>query len=98
MTITWTAPKNDGGTDIFNYVIEYRAEGAFKWKRANPSDTVPVCRYSVKGLQEKQVYEFRVAAENRAGVGPSSEATMPVKAEEKVCKYRGFSYTTVQNK
>ena len=85
MTLTWTPPKNDGGTDIFNYVIEYRAEGAFKWKQAN-SETVPVTTYTVKSLRENEVYEFRVAAENRAGVGPCSEATMPVKAEEKVCK------------
>lgn len=86
ITLTWTAPKNDGGAPIENYVIEYRADGAFKWKRANVTETVISCRFTVKGLREKEVYEFRVAAENKAGVGPCSEATMPVKAEEKVCK------------
>ena len=86
ISLKWTAPKSDGGTDIFNYVIECRAEGAFKWKRCN-DDTVPLCRYTVKGLREKEVYEFRVSAENRAGVGPSSEATLPTKAEEKVGKF-----------
>ena len=40
--------------------------------------------YAVKGLKPDTVYEFRVAAENRAGVGPASEPTAPVTAEEKV--------------
>lgn len=85
MSLTWTAPKNDGGSDIFNYVIEYRRQGAFSWKRAN-DETVPLCEYTVRGLKENDMYEFRVAAENRAGAGPFSSATMPTKAEEKVCK------------
>ena len=83
MALTWTKPKSDGGSEIFNYVIEYRREGAFKWKRAT-EDTVATCKYTVKGLKEGDLYEFRVAAENKAGVGPASENTMPTKAEERV--------------
>ncbi len=57
--------------------------GQFKWIRAN-RDEVPETEYTVRGLKEDQIYEFRIAAENKAGVGPCSENTQPVKAEEKV--------------
>jgi len=84
-TLTWAAPTDNGGSDIFNYVIEYRAEGAFKWKRAT-EDLVPTTSYTVCGLQEHDNYEFRVAAENRAGVGPTSESSLSFKLEEKIGK------------
>ena len=63
--------------------MEYRAEGAFKWKQAT-DDQIPETTYIVKSLKEDVVYEFRVAAQNKAGQGPFSENTMPVKAEEKI--------------
>ena len=47
---------------------------------------MPATTYTVKGLKADMVYEFRVAAENRAGVGPSSESSSPVKAEERIGK------------
>jgi hypothetical protein len=82
-TLTWTPPEDDGGSEIFNYVVEYRNEGAFKWKRAT-EDTVPNTTYLVRGLEENTKYEFRVAAENKAGVGPASEGSLSVKVEDKI--------------
>jgi titin len=38
----------------------------------------------VKGLDKGVVYEFRVAAENKAGVGPASDPTKPVEVKEPV--------------
>ena len=38
----------------------------------------------MKGLKEEQIYEFRVAAENKAGVGPASDPTAPVQVKEPV--------------
>lgn len=82
-SLHWKRPANDGGADIFNYIIEYRAEGAFKWLRAN-EDNMPAMEYTVKGLKPDTIYEFRVSAENKAGVGPASEPTMPTKIIEPV--------------
>jgi len=80
-TLTWKPPSDNGGSDITNYVVEYRAEGAFKWKRATES-VVPTTNHVVKGLDEKVKYEFRVAAENKAGIGPASEGSMAAKLED----------------
>ena len=81
VSLKWKPPSSDGGAEIFNYVIEYRAEGAFKWVKAN-EDHIPVTEYTVKGLKKDNNYEFRISAENRAGVGPASEPTAPVKPKE----------------
>jgi len=80
-TLTWKPPSDNGGSDITNYVVEYRADGAFKWKRAT-ENVIPSTTYVVKGLEENVNYEFRVAAENKAGVGPPSEGSLPVKLED----------------
>ena len=85
ITLCWTPPKTDGGSPIIHYTVEYRAENAFKWKQATDetslmSDTT----YIVKNLRENEIYEFRIAAQNKAGQGPFSENTMPVKAEVRI--------------
>lgn len=85
VTLIWSPPENDGGSEIFNYVVEYRPEGAFKWKRAT-EDTVAATTYTIKGLQAETQYDFRVSAENKAGVGPPSEGSLSIKPEDKICK------------
>ena len=80
-TLMWKPPSEDGGSPISNYVVEYRADGAFKWKRAT-ENVVASTQYVVKGLEEGIKYEFRVAAENKAGVGPPSEGSSAVKLED----------------
>ena len=89
MSLKWKPPESDGGADIFNYVIEYRVEGGFKWVKAN-ADNVPALEYTVKGLKKDTNYEFRISAENRAGVGPASEPTAPVKAKEIIGNQRFY--------
>ena len=74
--LTWAAPASDGGSAITNYIVEYKIENGFKWTRAN-TESVIVCKYTVKGLKEEQIYEFRVTAENKAGAGPPSDSTKP---------------------
>ena len=85
VTLTWTPPKEDGGSEIFNYVVEYRPEGSMRWKRAT-EDVVPSTVYTVKGLEQNCIYDFRVSAENKAGVGPPSEGAYAIKTEDRICK------------
>lgn len=85
ISLAYKPPADDGGAEITNYVIEYREEGLMKWNRAN-KDTVSKTSYTVTGLKKDTIYEFRVAAENRAGVGPASEPSKPSAAKEVLCK------------
>ena len=85
VTLTYKPPGDDGGSEIFNYVIEYRIEGGYKWVRANEKNVTDL-KYMVRLLKEGNDYEFRVSAENRAGVGPPSEPTSPVEAKEQICE------------
>lgn len=77
--IAWTAPENDGGTPITNYVIEYKKTTDVGWQKANPDTTVAELTFSVEGLTEETDYVFRVAAENKAGIGPFSPPSEPRK-------------------
>ena len=85
-SLSWNPPEDDGGAEITNYVIEYRSEGSRKWNRAN-KNPVPRTSYTIKDLVEDNIYEFRVAAENKAGVGQASDPTAPVKQKEILGKF-----------
>ena len=86
-TVKWSPPANDGGDMIRNYVVEYKVSGTFKWQRANEGDRTLETSYKVTGLHSDLDYEFRVAAENRAGVGSYSDTTLPVRAVDPVGKF-----------
>lgn len=79
VALKWTPPTADGGAPV-SYIIEFRKSGSAAWRRAN---SVPVqeTNFSVTGLTEGEEYEFKVTAENKAGLGPSSEISQPVRVE-----------------
>ena len=79
LQLEWTAPESDGGAEITNYVIEHRVQGKTKWEKYTVDEAIPQTNHDVKGLEEDTYYEFRVAAENRAGLGPFSDPSQPVK-------------------
>ncbi|XP_038047568.1 titin-like [Patiria miniata] len=74
MTLTWTPPPSDGGSPITGYIIEKKDRFSSRWSRVNDYSTQDV-EYIVSGLKQGSEYEFRVAAENKAGVGKPSEST-----------------------
>ena len=88
ISLNWTPPEDDGGAPITGYVLEYREEGQMKWKSI--SEEIPDAKHVKKGLQKDSLYEFRVAAVNKAGQGPFSEASQPCKATEPIGKYAFF--------
>jgi len=86
-SLKWQPPKSDGGAEITNYVLEHRVESGVKWVKAT-DDKVTDTAYTLKSLKPDMVYEFRVSAENRAGVGPASDPTSPVKIVEQISMRR----------
>ncbi|KAK6747288.1 hypothetical protein RB195_000476 [Necator americanus] len=64
-TLKWTPPKDDGGSEITGYKIEYQEVGSQIWEKVPGS--VAGTAYTVKGLEHGQQYRFRIRAENLVG-------------------------------
>ena len=90
MTLTWTAPGNDGGAAIEKYRYRVRADGGSSW---DPNWTdVPdgpdtgdsaadETTFTVSGLINGTEYVFELRAVNSVGEGPAaSAAAAPVRA------------------
>ncbi|KAJ7999338.1 hypothetical protein DPEC_G00193350 [Dallia pectoralis] len=71
--------EKDGGTEIDGYIVEKRDKEGIRWTRCNKRSLSDV-RFRCTGLTEGHSYEFRVTAENSAGVGVPSEPTRYIKA------------------
>ena len=74
MTVTWTPPVSDGGAPITGYIIQKCDTATGRWVRAN-RDRVTETSYTVTDLTEGNKYEFRISAENKAGIGKASETS-----------------------
>ena len=68
--LTWTAPANNGGSPITDYVIQYSADGGITWSTyshiASTSTAVTI------PFLTPTTYTFRVAAVNTIGTGAYS--------------------------
>ena len=68
--LTWTAPANNGGSPITDYVIQYSADGGITWSTyshiASTSTTVAI------PFLTPTTYTFRIAAINAIGTGAYS--------------------------
>ena len=62
-----------------------RVVGAYRWDIMNSAEKVPRNTYTVDNLLEETDYEFRVSAENQAGLGPPSTASRSAKFGEFWC-------------
>ena len=80
LTVNWTIPKTDGGAPILGYYVEKKEKMATRWARVS-SHLEQETTMLVTGLREKSEYQFRVMAENKAGVGPVSEPSDSVIAK-----------------
>lgn len=83
ITVTWKAPDNDGGCPIQGYILEKIEKDGDRFERVTQS-LVPGFSHVVTGLKEDMEYQFRVRAENAAGVSEPSRSTQPIKAADPV--------------
>ncbi|KAF2885739.1 hypothetical protein ILUMI_20443 [Ignelater luminosus] len=84
VTLRWEKPEKDGGRPITHYTIEIKDKFSPDWVEvAKTEDSTPEAK--IEGLKEKNVYQFRVRAHNKAGPGEPSEET-----DNHLCKYKNL--------
>jgi titin len=74
VTLTWAAPASNGGSAIYNYVIEYSDDNGTTWTAATKPTSTSLS-YMVNDLTNGTSYIFRVAAVTSAGTGLYSSVT-----------------------
>ncbi len=78
VTLNWTAPTDDGGSDILDYQIEYTTTGV-GWTLLTTS--VGITK-NITGLTNDQLYSFRISARNEVGVGSTSVTVSAISVGE----------------
>lgn len=78
ITLGWGKPVFDGGAPIIGYLVEMRpktekARPDEGWKKCNVATQVVHTEFTVPNLDEKELYEFRVSAQNQVGLGPPAD-------------------------
>lgn len=96
MVIAWSKPDSDGGSSIIGYHVECKDQSSILWTKLN---RIPVTenQFKVSSVEEGLMYEFRVYAENFAGVGPCSKTSEPVAARDQCDPPRNLTVTNITN-
>lgn len=83
ISMTWTRPMYDGGSDVSGYVVEILEEGTEQWYRAT-TKALKTNEYVATGLAANKKYRFRVAAINSNGTGEFSEPSVEIEPLERI--------------
>ena len=78
-TVTYQPPLSDGGSPVTGYQVERQTPGS-RWIRVT-KEPVAGLSCAVADLLDGNEYEFRVAAENRAGLGEFGAVTPRITAK-----------------
>ena len=80
--LAWDVPETDGGSPITGYIVEKREIGGNRWTKVN-RQAVKQLKMTINDLFEGDTYEFRVFAENQAGLSRPSLSSNQIKIESK---------------
>ena len=67
VSLGWKPPRYDGGAPVSNYVIEIAPGSSVDFVEIAKVDG-GCCQFDAQDLREGQMYNFRVRAQNTAGV------------------------------
>lgn len=96
MVIAWNKPDSDGGSPVVGYYTECKDQSSILWTKLN-RNPVTDTQFKVTSVEEGLIYEFRVCAENVAGVGPCSKASEPVAARDQCDPPHNLLVTNITN-
>jgi titin len=78
IALSWTAPANNGGRAITDYVVQYKLAADATWTTFNDGTSTST-NATITGLPTGQIYDVRVSAVNGIGTGAAvSEAGVVV--------------------
>merc|ERR1712096_323443 len=83
ITIKWDVPEQNGGSKIVGYHVERLKNKGSRWARCN-EEPINDTQYRIIGLSEGGFYEFRVYAENAAGISLPSPVSQPIECRLQV--------------
>jgi YD repeat-containing protein len=75
--LSWTAPLNNGGAEIWDYAIEYSSNSGVTWLPFNDGNSA-AARALIYGLVNGTSYLFRVAAINQGGTGSYTQSIQEI--------------------
>ncbi|XP_037624285.1 titin-like [Sebastes umbrosus] len=96
MVVAWSKPDTDGGSPVIGYHIESKDQSSILWTKLN-RNPVTENQFKVTSVEEGLLYEYRVCAENMAGVGPCSKASEPVAARDQCDPPHNLTVTNITN-
>jgi len=78
LTLYWNPPRDNGGAEVTNYVLEKREGSSGSWSKISSYVTGTFLR--IRNLTVGSVYDFRVMAENQYGQSDPCMNDTPIKA------------------
>ena len=81
VTLIWEQPENNGGSPVIGYMVERKPVDSTRWTKINRK-SVTDTMYTAMDLVEGSKYQFRVSAENAAGIGKPCQPTTPILAKD----------------
>lgn len=79
ITVAWKEPKSDGGSHVFGYHLQMKDRNSILWQRVNKT-VIRATHLKVSNINAGLIYEFKVAAENAAGISAFSKISDAVLA------------------
>lgn len=79
ITVAWKEPKSDGGSHVFGYHLQMKDRNSILWQRVNKT-VIRATHFKVTNVNAGLIYEFKVVAENAAGVSAFSKTSDAVLA------------------
>ncbi|KHJ84931.1 fibronectin type III domain protein [Oesophagostomum dentatum] len=79
LRLSWSAPSQDGGSAVTQYIVEMRTSASKKWKKAESTKEPTVTLFN---LVPGETFIFRVRAENKVGLSEPSAESEAVQVKE----------------
>ncbi len=80
VALAWSRPKDDGGSAITGYFVEYKVVSAETWSRHQTKITSTM--FTLPGLTPDADYQFRIVAVNNIGESEAGPVSDPVTCKD----------------